>query len=170
MFFVIAIIFFTLPIYAQVQVEEGQEDECYQEIIQDMNKEIAEAPTNAELYITRGNAKYYLDDFRGAMSDYKQALENNESSAEAYCRLGMVKLQFLNQFEESLADFEKSIELNEKYALAYYGRGLAKIAKQEDDKEGGCADLSKAGELGEIKAYQALKNLCKSSKDVAKEE
>jgi len=42
--------------------------------------------------------------------------------------------------------------------LAYYHRGLAKILLGQ--KDNGCLDLSKAGELGSAKAYEAIKNFC----------
>jgi len=48
--------------------------------------------------------------------------------------------------------------LNPNYTDAYYGRGLAKIRLgQKDD---GCLDLSKAGELGHAEAYEAIKENC----------
>jgi len=58
----------------------------------------------------------------------------------------------------AIQDFNKTIELNPNYALAYGGRGLAKIRLgQKDD---GCLDLSKAGELGYAEAYEAIKEYC----------
>jgi len=41
--------------------------------------------------------------------------------------------------------------------LAYYARGIAKI--KSGDKNGGCLDLSKAGELG-FDAYDTIKKYC----------
>ena len=42
--------------------------------------------------------------------------------------------------------------------MAYYNRGLAKI--QLGQKDSGCLDLSKAGELGYVEAYEAIKQYC----------
>ncbi len=42
--------------------------------------------------------------------------------------------------------------------MAYYNRGLAKIQLGQID--GGCLDLSKAGELGADKAYDLIKKYC----------
>jgi hypothetical protein len=44
------------------------------------------------------------------------------------------------------------------YAGAYSGRGIAKI--RSGQKDSGCLDLSKAGELGFAEAYESIKKLC----------
>ena len=46
-----------------------------------------------------------------------------------------------------------------KVADAYYYRGLAKIILHQ--KDNGCLDLSKAGELGFYQAYDEIKKYCK---------
>jgi hypothetical protein len=51
-----------------------------------------------------------------------------------------------------------SIEINPKSAEAYENRGLSKIAIGQ--KDNGCKDLSKAGELGYEKAYERIKEFC----------
>jgi hypothetical protein len=57
-----------------------------------------------------------------------------------------------------MADFDKAIELNPANGLAYYNRGLTKI--RSGQKDSGCLDLSKAGELGYSEAYEAIKVYC----------
>jgi len=42
--------------------------------------------------------------------------------------------------------------------LAYYHRGLAKILSGQ--KDNGCLDLSKAGDLGLAEAYESIRELC----------
>jgi hypothetical protein len=51
------------------------------------------------------------------------------------------------------------IEIDPKRSEAYLQRGIEKI--NTGDKDGGCADLTKAGELGFEKAYEIRKVLCK---------
>ena len=51
----------------------------------------------------------------------------------------------------------KSIKIKPT-ANSYYFRGLAEI--KLGNKEKGCSDLSKAGEMGETKAYTKIKNKC----------
>jgi len=52
----------------------------------------------------------------------------------------------------------KLTEINPNFTDAYHDRGIAKISLGQKDK--GCLDLSKAGELGNAKAYKAIKALC----------
>ncbi len=74
-------------------------------------------------YFEIGNAKYDLEDHRGAVLDYT-----------------------------------KAIEINTKYSKAYYYRGFTKNLL--GDKNGGCLDWSKAGELGYADAYDMIKKYC----------
>jgi hypothetical protein len=64
----------------------------------------------------------------------------------------------LEDYRGAILDFNMAIELNPKSGDAYYSRGLAKIAL--NDVNGGCLDLSKAGELGYDRAYEVIKKLC----------
>jgi hypothetical protein len=58
----------------------------------------------------------------------------------------------------SVGDFSKAIEINPKYTQAYYSKGISRIAIGQ--KDSGCLDLSKAGELGSEKAYEVIKKNC----------
>ena len=51
-----------------------------------------------------------------------------------------------------------TIELNPKKADAYFGRGISCLSIGQ--KDSGCLDFSKAGELGFPKAYDTIKDLC----------
>jgi tetratricopeptide (TPR) repeat protein len=74
-----------------------------------------------------------------------------------YLESGLEK-QVLQDHRGAIQDFTKAIELDPNKGEAYFGRGLAKI--QLGDKNSGCLDLSKAGELGYEHAYGAIKRLC----------
>ncbi len=79
------------------------------------------------------------------------------TTADDYFNSGNAKNELQN-YKGAIEDYNKAIELNPKLASAYLGRGLAKILLgQKDD---GCLDLSKAGELGEASAYETIKELC----------
>ncbi|MHA7128105.1 hypothetical protein [Algoriphagus namhaensis] len=54
----------------------------------------------------------------------------------------------------AVSDFTQAIELDDKRALFYFGRGLSRI--KNNQKELGCLDFSKAGELGYQDAYEAI--------------
>lgn len=69
-------------------------------------------------------------------------------------------------YKSCIDDMKKAIEVSNKTivgstdpALPYYLMGLSKINLGQ--KESGCTDLSKAGELGKAKAYEAMKQYCK---------
>ncbi len=58
----------------------------------------------------------------------------------------------------AIQDCNVAIELDPKGALAYYNRAGAKINLGQ--KDSGCLDLSKAGELGYMDAYDLIKKYC----------
>ena len=64
----------------------------------------------------------------------------------------------IKDYKGAIQDFNKAIELNPDLAEAYYNRGIAKI--KSGQKDDGCLDFSKAGELGSAKAYEAIKEVC----------
>jgi hypothetical protein len=64
----------------------------------------------------------------------------------------------LGDYIGAIQDYNKAIELNPNHADAYYNRGLAKIKLGQ--KDSGCLDPSKAGELGLSQAYDSIKQYC----------
>ena len=61
-------------------------------------------------------------------------------------------------FVPSINDCTKIIQINAGNIDAYYMRGILRI--NFGDLKNGCLDLSKAGELGDHKAYEAIKEKC----------
>jgi len=78
-------------------------------------------------------------------------------TAEDYLESGNTKYE-LKDYKGAIQDYNKAIELDPKYAVTYYNRGVAKILLGQ--KDNGCLDLSKAGELGHAEAYEAIKENC----------
>ena len=64
-------------------------------------------------------------------------------------------LSLLKDYRAALADYDKAIELNPAFAEAYFNRGLTRIFLGNNKQ--GIADLSKAGELGIVSAYNVIK-------------
>ena len=113
----------------------------------------------AEEYKNQGNAKYDLQDYRGAILDYNKAIELDPTYVKAYNNRGMAKANAnLQDYRGAILDFTKAIELDPKNAILYYNRGLAKNALSYTD--GACLDWSKAGELGYAHAYDRIKKYC----------
>jgi tetratricopeptide (TPR) repeat protein len=98
-----------------------------------------------------------LQDYYGAIADFTSAITINENYIEAYFNRGKAK-QFLQAYQDAINDCSKIIQINPKSFDAYYMRGILRI--DFGDMKNGCLDLSKAGELGDLKAYEVIKERC----------
>jgi tetratricopeptide (TPR) repeat protein len=130
--------------------------------MKDYNTAIEKNPKFADAFFARGNVKMKLQDYYGAISDYTAAITINENYIEAYFNRGKAK-QMLQAYEDAINDCSKIIQINPKSIDAYYMRGLLRI--NFGDVKNGCLDLSKAGELGDLKAYEAIKEKCNQKPD-----
>ena len=84
------------------------------------------SPTvSAETYFMRGNVRYDVGDYRGAIAAYSSAIRLKPDYADAYFRRGYVKSR-LDQHFEAIADYDTAIRLKPDYADAYFLRGYAK--------------------------------------------
>jgi tetratricopeptide (TPR) repeat protein len=142
-------------------------------------------PEDFSVYGERGNAKCQIQDYRGAIADYNKAIElktpglgkksSPGSAGEYYVRRGEAKYN-LQDYQGAIADFTRAIELvpifddplfrdisweknSPFYRQAFYNRGIVKIINL-GQKDSGCMDLSKSGELGHSKAYDAIRKYC----------
>lgn len=79
----------------------------------------------------RANCKQSLEDYRGAINDYDKLIE------------------VLGKLKSNIDNF---------YNSSFYYRGICKLLV--NNKEGACQDWSKAGELGEVNAYDKIKQYC----------
>jgi tetratricopeptide (TPR) repeat protein len=131
--------------------------EDYHGAMKDYNSAIENNPKLADAFFARGNAKMKLQDYYGAISDFSSVIGINENYVDAYFNRGRAK-QFLLAFEDAINDCSKIIQISPKSFDAYYMRGLLRI--EFGDLKQGCLDLSKAGELGDHKAYDAIKEKC----------
>lgn len=125
--------------------------------MKDYNKALEKNPQFADAFFARGNVKMKLQDYYGAIDDFSSAIGINENYIEAYFNRGKAK-QFLEAYEDAINDCSKIIEINSKNVDAYYLRGVLRI--NFGDTKNGCLDLSKAGELGDLKAYETIKEKC----------
>ncbi|AYB34232.1 tetratricopeptide repeat protein [Chryseolinea soli] len=125
--------------------------------MKDYNTAIEKNPKFADAFFARGNVKMKLQDYYGAIADFTSAITINENYIEAYFNRGKAK-QFLQAYEDAINDCSKIIQINPKNVDAYYMRGILRI--EFGDMKNGCLDLSKAGELGDLKAYEVIKEKC----------
>ncbi|MGK7389761.1 MAG: tetratricopeptide repeat protein [Candidatus Cyclobacteriaceae bacterium M2_1C_046] len=125
--------------------------------MQDYNLAIEKNDSFEDAYFARGNNKYVLQDYYGAISDYSKTIELNPDHVDAYFKRGQAKHK-LEAYEDAINDCTKIIALNSKNVDAYYLRGVLRL--EFGQMELGCLDLSKAGELGDIKAYEVIREKC----------
>lgn len=125
--------------------------------MKDYNVAIEKNPKFVDAFFARGNVKMKLQDYYGAIDDYTMAITLNENYVEAYFNRGRAK-QYLQAYQDAINDCTKIIQINPKNVDAYYMRGLLRI--EFGDMKNGCLDLSKAGELGDLKAYELIKEKC----------
>jgi tetratricopeptide (TPR) repeat protein len=125
--------------------------------MKDYNLAVEKNPKFAEAFFARGNVKMKLQDYYGAIDDYTAAVTINENYIEAYYNRGKAK-QYLQAYQDAIGDCTKIIQINPKNRDAYYMRGILRI--EFGDLKNGCLDLSKAGELGDLHAYELIKEKC----------
>lgn len=97
-------------------------------------------------------------DYSEVIEDLNVAIELNPQLGIAYYDRGNVKCMS-RDFAGAIDDYTRSLEAGPELPQAYYNRGLTLIYLK--DKEKGCYDISKAGEMGIEDAYAVLRKYCK---------
>ncbi len=132
--------------------------------MKDYNMAIEKNVKFADAFFARGNVKMKLQDYYGAIDDYSEAIKINENYIDAYFNRGKAK-QFLQAYEDAINDCSKIIQIHPKNVDAYYMRGILRL--DFGDTKNGCLDLSKAGEMGDLKAYEVIKEKCNQNQKTA---
>ena len=96
-------------------------------------------------------------DYTDAIEDMKAAAEIMKDMPYVYYNLGNLYC-LSSEHINSIDNYTKAIELYPYMGDAYFNRGLVLIYLK--DKEKGCIDLSRAGELGVQDAYGVIKKYC----------
>lgn len=96
-------------------------------------------------------------DYSDILNDYEVALFLNSKFFFGYYNRAYIKLR-IGQYKSALEDLNRAIELEPEFAEAYFNRGLTRIFLE--DINGGALDLSHAGELGILGAYNIIKRYC----------
>ena len=96
-------------------------------------------------------------DYTEAIDDMIGALEIVPDNPYAYFNLGNLYC-LSSQLINSIDSYDKAIALHPYMADAYFNRGLVLIYLK--DKEKGCIDLSRAGELGVADSYSVISKYC----------
>ncbi|MGF1639152.1 MAG: tetratricopeptide repeat protein [Cyclobacteriaceae bacterium] len=110
-----------------------------------------------EAYVARGDTRYATQNFEGAIEDYTYILELDDDMLDIYYKRGQAKLM-LSSYSEAIQDCDKILEQNPKNVDAYFLRGVIKVEYGLLDS--GCRDLSVAGEMGDLRAYDEIRKRC----------
>ena len=98
--------------------------------------------------------------------DYSEAIEDMQAATEIipdipYLYFNLGNLYCLSgEMVNAIDGYSQAIKLYPSMGDAYFNRGLVLIYLK--DKEKGCIDLSRAGELGVGDAYSVIDKYCKS--------
>ncbi len=95
--------------------------------------------------------------YEKVIKDYDKAIQLDKRFAFAYYNRAFVKTVNGN-FHRAIDDFSEVIKLMPNFSEAYYNRGLVLLYLNE--RELGCKDLSRSGELGLSVSYTLLKRFC----------
>lgn len=111
-----------------------------------------------------GTAKAVVNDGTASNYDYSEAIGDMKKAASLYPEFPYTYYNLGNLYclsgnmPEAINQYSHAIELYSGLAEAYYNRGLVLI--YVNDREKGCMDLSKAGELGVEEAYSVISKYC----------
>ena len=98
-------------------------------------------PKSSDDYFKKGNYKYSLKDYIGAINDFDKSIELNPQEAIYYNYRGVSEFE-LKDYHGAITDFTKAIELNPQKASNYNNRGVVK--HRLGDYEGATYDYEQA--------------------------
>ena len=116
-----------------------------------------------------GNTRARVRDQITRQYDYTDAIEDMKAASEIVKDLPYVYYNLGNLYclssehINSIENYTRAIELYPRMGDAYFNRGLVLIYLK--DKEKGCIDLSRAGELGVQDAYGVIKKYCEEENE-----
>ena len=103
----------------------------------------------AEEFYQKGNDKFKLQDYTGAIADYSSCIEINPTNINCYIKRGDAK-DSLEKYAGAIVDYTKAIELDLKNSDYYFKRGNAKSGLRYFDEA--IIDYTKAIEINPEKA------------------
>lgn len=139
----------------------------YSSATEDAGRAIQLMPDLAVAYLLRAQANYHnwqtgIDKGTNAhaldivLSDLASTIEHSPDMAEAWYNKGVVHLA-LDDYTSALAAFNKAIELKPEMGEAWYNRGYVYL--RLGNERLGISDLSRAGQLGILPAYNLIKRI-----------
>lgn len=131
--------------------------EDYHGAMKDYNMAVDINPAYADAYFERGNVKFFLQDYYGSIKDYGETIKLDNNHVQAYYQRGQARRE-LEAYSDAINDCTQILEIHPRNQDALFLRGILRV--EHGLLEQGCLDLSKAGELGAIKAYDMIRDVC----------
>jgi tetratricopeptide (TPR) repeat protein len=97
-------------------------------------------------------------DYTKVYLDLNKAIALDNQKAITWYNRGNVSLNE-KKYTDAVIDYSQALSCDNDFAEAYFNRGLTLIFLQ--DREKGCLDMSRAGELGIEDAYEVIRRFCK---------
>lgn len=117
----------------------------------------------------QGNTNARVSDRVNHNYDYSEAIMDMTAARDILPEMPYIYFNLGNLYSlssqpvEAIKNYNKAINLYPNMGDGYYNRGLVLIFLK--DKEKGCIDLSKAGELGISDAYSVINKYCKEEEE-----
>lgn len=117
-----------------------------------------ETSTSTSDLLSTAEQSFNSDKYAESVQQYSAILNlKGQVMKGLYFNRGTSKFM-LNDFRGAISDYSSELESNPNSIDSYYYRGIAAICVAK--KDSGCADLSKAGELGHPDAYEIISKFC----------
>lgn len=126
--------------------------------IADYTNAIALNLNGFDAYNNRGIAYYFTGKYMLAIVDFNIAVKNGLNNATTFYYRGVAKTQ-LHKFQDAILDFDRTLLIDPNYVKAYFNRGVSKLLLK--DLSGGCSDLVKADQMGDVDAMPIMIQYCK---------
>jgi tetratricopeptide (TPR) repeat protein len=159
-------------IHKKVQhfLDQGQRQllqEHYKAAIVSANRVLRYDPRSAEAYDLRGSARWNLEDKKGALTDYTQAIKLNAKYIDAIKNRGDLRFYALGDKQGAIQDYSRWIELDPDCIVARWTRGSAYAELEERSKA--ISDLQKVlhrmqKEHAPTESYELLEEQIKTLK------
>ena len=121
---------------------------------------------DAYYFYERGLNKLDNGNYKGAISDFTEAIKINPKFGNAYYNGGLAKLN-LKDYEGAISDFTEAIKINPQDGDAYYERGEAKL--NLNNIKGAGIDQDKALEIfSKSKVQLTVKDIIASTMKTSK--
>jgi tetratricopeptide (TPR) repeat protein len=114
----------------------------------------------ASYFYRRGYSRFSLGQRADAIADFTECVRFDPENGDAFFMRGFLKSE-MEDYRSAVEDLSRAIELDKTTGKrgAYSLRGAIRFFKL-NEKEGACADWSKAGEYGDSDSYQKIRTYC----------